>query len=107
MVRHAPSKVRNPWLALTRRLIARWSCSRLLSVLRGKRDAFVLKINPAGKLDYSSYLGGSGDADNGRGIAVDSSGNVYVTGDSDSLDFPTANPLQSVAGGGTCGTGTF
>ena len=43
-------------------------------------DAFVTKINPAGSaLVYSTYLGGSG-GDCGRGIAVDSAGNAYVTG---------------------------
>ena len=79
----------------------------LQPVLRGKRDAFVLKVNPAGRLVYSTYLGGTGDADSGRGIAADSSGNVYLTGGTDSLDFPVASPLQSAAGGGTCGVATF
>jgi uncharacterized protein (TIGR03437 family) len=79
----------------------------LQSALRGRSDAFVLKVNPDGRLVYSTYLGGSGDADTGRGIAVDPSGNVFVTGASDSLDFPTANPLQGAAGGGTCGITTF
>ena len=47
------------------------------------------KINPSGSaLVYSTYLGGSMD-DFGFGIAVDSSGNAYVTGLSGSTDFPT------------------
>ena len=47
----------------------------------GCSDAFVTKINAAGNaLVYSTYLGGSGDGDYGSGIAVDGSGNAYVTG---------------------------
>lgn len=43
-------------------------------------DAFVMRINSTGSaLVYSSYLGG-GDFDGGRGIAVDGTGNAYVTG---------------------------
>ena len=57
--------------------------------------AFVSKFNPAGSaLLYSTYLGGS-LTDNGAGIAVDSSGNAYVTGSTCSTDFPTVNPLQT------------
>lgn len=57
--------------------------------LLGTTDAFVTKLNPAGSaLIYSTYLGGS-NFDQGIGIAVDSSSNVYVTGVADSMDFPT------------------
>src|SRR5690606_31611500 len=57
----------------------------------GGSDAFVTKLNAAGSaLSYSTFLGGSGD-DIGCGIAVDSAGNAFVTGDSlDSTpDYPT------------------
>jgi len=62
--------------------------------LAGFQNAFVTKFNPAGSaLVYSTYLGGSGN-DNGEGIAVDSSGNAYVTGSTASTNFPTQNPIQ-------------
>ncbi len=55
----------------------------------GSFDVFVAKLNPAGSaLVYSTYLGGSQN-DQGFGIAVDSSGNAYVTGVTESADFPT------------------
>lgn len=53
-------------------------------------DAFVTKVNPEGSaLVYSTYLGGSDSDGGGRGIAVDASGNVYVTGGAAGNDFPT------------------
>jgi hypothetical protein len=56
-------------------------------------NAFVTKLNPAGSaLVYSTYLSGTGtqfSADLGVGIAVDSDGNAYVTGRTNSLNFPT------------------
>ena len=66
----------------------------------GGYDAYVAKLNPTGSaLIYSTYLGGSGD-DIGRGIAVDSSGNAYVTGQTSSSNFSvTANAYQKVFGG--------
>src|SRR6266513_582054 len=55
----------------------------------GGGDVFVAKLNPAGSaLVYSTYLGGS-SAEKGFGIAVDADGSAYVTGRTDSLDFPT------------------
>jgi len=66
----------------------------------GGPDAFVAKLNAAGSaLVYSTYLGGNGD-DYGRGIAVDAAGNAYVTGETGSTNFPTANPLQASNAGG-------
>jgi hypothetical protein len=61
----------------------------------GKTDAFVAKLDPSGtRLLYSSFLGGS-DVDYGLGIALDQYGNAYVTGSTQSRDFPTVNPIQS------------
>ena len=60
----------------------------------GDTDAFVTKIQPSGAaLVYSTYLGGNG-VDQGSGIAVDGTGNAYVTGSTASTDFPTMNPFQ-------------
>src|SRR5438874_3123825 len=60
----------------------------------GYEDVFVMKINPAGNaVVYSTYLGGSYD-DVASGVSVDSSGSAYVTGTTDSPDFPTANAVQ-------------
>jgi hypothetical protein len=75
----------------------------------GDADAFVAKLNASGSaLVYSTYLGGSGDDSAGNagafassgGIAVDAAGNAYVTGSTDSTDFPTVHPLQPTYGGG-------
>ena len=58
---------------------------------RSSRDAWVAKLNSAGtQLLYLIYLGGSAN-DSGRGIAVDASGNAYVTGVTASTDFPTTS----------------
>ena len=66
----------------------------------GAADAFVTKLSAAGShLLYSTYLGGSND-DLGYGIAVDAAGSAYVTGNTQSTNFPTANPLQATHGGG-------
>ncbi|HEV2383357.1 MAG TPA: SBBP repeat-containing protein [Terriglobia bacterium] len=55
----------------------------------GRYDAFVVELNPSGSaLSYSTYLGGTG-LDVGYAIALDSSGNAYVTGYTESTNFPT------------------
>jgi len=67
----------------------------------GSADAFITKINPTGSaMVYSTYLGGNAN-DLGNAIAVDSSGNAYVTGYTQSTNFPTLNPLQAAFGGGS------
>jgi len=61
----------------------------------GGSDAFISKLNAVGStLLYSTYLGGSG-SDWGRGITVDTASQAYVTGSTESLNFPVvANALQ-------------
>jgi hypothetical protein len=67
---------------------------------RGGSDAFVTKLNPTGSsIVYSTYFGGSG-LDGATGVAVDSSGFVYVTGFTGSSDFPVSSPVQQASGGG-------
>jgi hypothetical protein len=72
------------------------------TTLGGGQDAFVTKMNTTGTgLVYSTYLGGSTGGEQGRGIAVDSSGNAYVTGYTNSANFPTtAGAFQTTNIGG-------
>jgi hypothetical protein len=66
----------------------------------GLYDAFVTKFSASGSsLVYSTYLGGIGN-DEGRGIAVDSSGNAYVTGYTASTSFPVVNAYMTDPDGG-------
>ncbi len=68
----------------------------------GASDAFVSKLSFSSStltLAYSTYLGGSG-ADVGFGIALGSAGDAYVTGQTQSNNFPLTNALQNTFGGG-------
>ena len=66
----------------------------------GTDDAFVSALSSDGSvLSYSTYLGGSGDEE-GLGISAGTDGGIYVTGRTDSPDFPTANSYQAGYGGG-------
>src|SRR5262245_20365509 len=70
----------------------------------GGTDAFIVKLsNNLGTAVYSTYLGGTTGDDAGRDIAVDAGGNAYVTGFTNSTDFPfTPGAFQTVLGGGVC-----
>jgi hypothetical protein len=75
--------------------------------LAGPSDAFVTALGPTGSgVRLSSFLGGAG-AELGLGVAVGPAGDAYVTGQTDSADFPTLDPAQGApvkrapnAGGG-------
>jgi len=77
-------------------------------------DAFVTKLSPSyqglnGRILYSTYLGGGRD-DYGYGIATDGRGNAYVTGRTDSPDFPTTtggNLDRAPGTTGPLGTATY
>ncbi len=70
--------------------------------LQGGADAFVVKLNSTFTArTYSTYVGGTTGDDAGRGIAVDATGNAYVTGFTASTDFPTTpGAFQTAFGGG-------
>lgn len=66
----------------------------------GSYDIFITKFSSSGSsLVYSTYLGGR-DSENIGGIAVDSYNCSYISGDTNSSDFPTYNPYQSTHAGG-------
>ncbi len=82
-------------------------------------DVFVTKLSNTGNaLLYSTFIGGNDD-DYGSSLALDSSGNVYVTGATYSTNFPTLNPYQTdqgdldlfvvklLAAGNNIGLGTY
>jgi hypothetical protein len=68
--------------------------------LRGDQDAFVTVMDPTGqRLLESTYLGGDG-SDSASDVAVDGLGSLYVTGDTESPNFPGANPTDKPPGPG-------
>jgi hypothetical protein len=73
----------------------------LQPIFGGGADVFVAQLTADGTaLRYATYLGGSG-FDTGGGIALDLQGLAYVTGGTQSPDFPTENALQPRYGGGS------
>ena len=64
---------------------------------KGLLSGFVLRLDPTGShVEFATYLGGSGEQI--TGMTLDATGNVYVTGSSQSTDFPTTpNAFQTTA----------
>ena len=56
----------------------------------GNEDALIAKFTNNGSLIFSTYLGGNAD-DSGLGISVDSEGNSFIIGETDSINFPTSS----------------
>jgi len=67
----------------------------------GYYDVFVTKVNASGSgLIYSTYLGGS-SYDDGYGIAIDGTGNAYVTGRTNSTNYPVTTGAYQTTNGGS------
>src|SRR5262249_24421390 len=65
----------------------------------GSSDAFIFKLDPTGsQIVYSTFIGGSG-TDEAHSIAVDADGNGYITGFTQSNDFPIVNGFQTTRRG--------
>lgn len=64
------------------------------TVIGGETDAFVASFDSNGRLLYSTYLGGNGE-DRGTGIDMDLSDHRFITGSTNSEDFPIVNGLHS------------
>lgn len=65
----------------------------------GGQDAFLARVDEFGsKLQYSTYLGGTGQ-DQAFGIAIDSSADAYVTGRTNATNFPTSSPFRATKQG--------
>lgn len=76
------------------------------TALLGPQDAFIARVNPSGSATtMMAYLGGA-SSDTGHGIAVDTSGNIYVGGTTQSVDFPIVPTAAALAGKTIYGGGT-
>jgi len=79
-----------------------YSTSNGIEAYNSGNDILLVEIDPGASTElFSTYLGGAGN-DAPAGMAVDSNGNIYVAGSTDSSDFPTSQgAFQSSLGGHT------
>lgn len=68
------------------------------TTLGGETDAFVTTLSVTGTITFSTYLGGT-QKDFGNGITVDTAQNIYLTGRTESPDFPMLNARDTTLGG--------
>ncbi len=68
------------------------------STMLGAQNAFLAKLDPTGKILFSTFHGG-GASDGAAAIALDAQGDVYITGNTDSPNFPVLGPIQTYRGG--------
>jgi uncharacterized protein (TIGR03437 family) len=103
------AKVNGPWAPLASILAIDPTNPSTLYVASGAsfqsagtpaQHAFAAKLNASGAVQWATLLGGSGQ-DQARAVALDSAGNVYVTGDTSSDDFPSVNAFQAARGRNT------
>jgi uncharacterized protein (TIGR03437 family) len=89
-----------PWQPGARILYASGSIVYVGSPYTGSvQHAFAAKLDTGGSILWATLLAGSSH-DEARAIAVDETGNAYIAGRTDSLDFPLANPYQRMKGSG-------
>jgi hypothetical protein len=66
---------------------------------QGGRDAFLTKLDAAGRLVFSTYVGGNGSFEYGESVAIDADGAIYLTGSTYSTNFPVVNAFQPTRAG--------
>ncbi|MFV2015691.1 MAG: SBBP repeat-containing protein, partial [Candidatus Heimdallarchaeota archaeon] len=76
------------------------------STYGGGTDGYVSKLNSSGAIEFSTFLGGNGGVSI-RGVTSDANENIYVTGLTDSLNFPIIGTNSTFGGGSVDGTITI